>query len=221
MLSLPIVNFTVDQKKFKRHSELFGGDCKRGLIVGPSGSGKTNVMLTLLLSSNGLRFFNVYLCSQSSYQPKYIFLRETLEDISGCCFYSFSDPETFVVPSDVREYSIVIFDDVSSESHSVIKDFFAYGRHKNVDCFYLCQSYSSIPKQLIRDNCNLLVLFKQDLRNLKHIYDDHLVGDITFEDFKTICRNCWNNPHDILVIDLDCPHDNGKFRQGFDKFINI
>jgi len=36
------------------------------------------------------------------------------------------------------------------------------GKHSHVDCFYLCQSYARIPKHLIRDNANLLILFKQD-----------------------------------------------------------
>ncbi|KAL6256683.1 hypothetical protein P5V15_012802 [Pogonomyrmex californicus] len=47
------------------------------------------------------------------------------------------------------------------------------GRHSNVDCFYLCQTYARIPKHLIRDKANLLILFKQDGTNLKHVYNDH------------------------------------------------
>lgn len=220
-LSLPVENFdnSVTCQTFKRHSELFGGDCKRGLIVGPSGCGKTNVMLALLLSRNGLRYKNIYLCSKSLYQTKYEFLRDLLKDVPECGFVQCPDVDSLVAPVDVKEYSVIIFDDILPTGHNIIKDYFSYGRHKNVDCFYLCQSYSAIPKQLIRDNCNFLVLFRQDVTNLKHIYDDHVVSDMTFDKFKEICRSCWNQPHDILVVDLDCMKCSGRYRQGFDKFI--
>jgi len=46
------------------------------------------------------------------------------------------------------------------------------GRHADVDCFYLCQTYARIYKHLIRDNAKLLILFKQDSINLKHVYND-------------------------------------------------
>ncbi|KYQ48820.1 hypothetical protein ALC60_12125 [Trachymyrmex zeteki] len=41
------------------------------------------------------------------------------------------------------------------------------GRHAHVDCFYLCQTYAKISKHLIRDNANLLILFKQDKKLLR------------------------------------------------------
>ena len=52
------------------------------------------------------------------------------------------------------------------------------GRHRLIDCFYLCQTYAQIPKHLIRDNLNFLVLFRQDEMNLKHIYGDHVNTDM-------------------------------------------
>lgn len=220
-LTLPICNLHNDfaANKFKRHSELFGGECKRGLIIGSSGAGKTNVMLTLLTALNGLRFLNVYLCSNSLYQIKYEFLRQLLKPIRSCGYYEYSDVGRFLPPSKVKEYSIIIFDDIAPTEQQIIKEYFSYGRHRNVDTFLLAQSYSAISKQLLRDNCNLLVLFKQDLTNLKHIYNDHLLGDITWDDFVRICRTCWDTPHGILVIDLDCDKNNGRYRKGFDEYI--
>ena len=55
------------------------------------------------------------------------------------------------------------------------------GRHADVDCFYLCQMYAKIPKHLIRDNANLLILFKQDRINLKHVYNDHVNTDMSYD----------------------------------------
>ena len=44
----------------------------------------------------------------------------------------------------------------------------------HIDCFYLGQTYTRIPKHLIRDNVNFLVPSTQDEMNLKHIYGDHV-----------------------------------------------
>ncbi|KAL7298968.1 hypothetical protein TKK_0008068 [Trichogramma kaykai] len=58
------------------------------------------------------------------------------------------------------------------------------GRHKNVDSFYLCQSYAHVPKHLVRDNVNLLVIFRQDDVDLRHIYNDHVNTDMSYPVFK-------------------------------------
>ena len=64
----------------------------------------------------------------------------------------------------------MIFDDIACEKQDNVIPFFCMGRHNNVDSFYLNQSYASIRKHLIRENVSLLVLFKPDEMNLKHIY---------------------------------------------------
>lgn len=93
------------------------------------------------------------------------------------------------------------------------------GRHKLVDCFYLCQTYTRIPKHLIRDNANLLILFKQDNLNLKHVYTDHVGMDMSYEQFGTICSYCWRAKYGFLVINKDCYLNEGRYRKGFDNFI--
>ena len=63
----------------------------------------------------------------------------------------------------------LVFDDVACDKQDAIREYFMIDRHADVDCFYLCQMYAKVPKHLIRDNENLLILFKQDGNNLKHI----------------------------------------------------
>jgi hypothetical protein len=84
-----------------------------------------------------------------------------------------------------------------------MRERFSMGRHKNIDCFYLCQTDSRIPKQLIRDNANLLILFKHDNLNLRHIYEDNVSADLTFDRFKEMCSLCWKNCYDFLVFDRE------------------
>lgn len=220
-LSLPIINYDqlTSKSHFSRHSALFGGECKRGLIVGASGCGKTNVMLSLLLSSSGLRFLQVYIISKSLCQDKYDYLRRLLLPLKEIGYFEFDDVNKVTPPSDVKQFSTIIFDDIACDIQSPIKQYFSFGRHKNVDCFYLSQTYTTIPKQLVRDNSNLLILFHQDPTNMKHIYDDHVIGDMTFDAFQNLCHCCWQDKYGILVIDKDCPLDRGRYRKGFDQYI--
>ena len=93
------------------------------------------------------------------------------------------------------------------------------GHHKNVDSFYLCQSYAQVSKHLVRDNLNLLVLFQQDDLNPRHIFNDHVNTDMSFEDFKKLCSHCWNDErHGFVVIDKTNNINSGRYRKGFDQF---
>ena len=152
----------------------------RALIVGPSNCGKTNAMLSLLLNPNGLKFENIYIYSKSLYQPKYEYLKELIRPIKGMELYTFSANENVITPDEAKPRSIFIFDDVICDKQSTIRDYFCMGRHKQIDCFYLSQTYTKIPKHLIRDNANMLIIFKQDEMNLKHIFNDHVFGDFEF-----------------------------------------
>ena len=67
------------------------------------------------------------------------------------------------------------------------------GRHKKIDCFYLCQTYAHVPKHLVRDNVNFLAIFRQDEVNLNHIYYDHVNTDMTYIQFKELCSKWWRD----------------------------
>lgn len=220
--TLPITNHDSKStiKKYPKHGILLGG-CKRGLIVGGSGSGKTNVIISLLEHPNGLRFENVYLWSKTLFQPKYDYLRKLLTPITGLGYYEYNESSEIISPNEAKQNSVIIFDDVVCDNQSVIRDYYCFGRHKNNDCFYLCQTYSSIPKQLIRDNANFIVVFKQDATNLKHIYDDHVNVDMSFEQFRKFCSHCWKDQYGFLVVDKDAEINFGRYRKGFDCFINV
>lgn len=203
----------------RRHGSLLP-DSIRGLVCGPSNCGKTNAVLCLLLDPNGLRFRNVYLYSKTPFQPKYRALGEILAKIRGMGYFVYSDKAEIMRPSEAKPDSVFIFDDVACESQSVIRDYFSMGRHSSVDSFYLCQTYSRVPKQLVRDNANFIVLFRQDQTNLKHAYDDHVNTDMTFDEFKKMCALCWrNDKHAFLVVDKDSGMNEGRYRSGFDTYI--
>ena len=109
----------------------------------------------------------------------------------------------------------MIFDDLLLERQEC---YYIRGRHSNVDCFYLSQNYFKLPRQTIRENANFICLFPQDLKNINHIYNDHVREDMSKEEFKKFCRECWKRPHGFAVIDLTSKKDAGKYRDGFDNF---
>lgn len=208
------------KKKKRKHGILLPNSI-RGIIVGPSNCGKTNVMISLLEHPQGLQFENVYIYSKSLYQPKYEYLRKIISSIAGLGYYTFSNNCDVISLDEAKQNSVFIFDDVACEKQDNVRSYFCMGRHRDIDSFYLCQTYTHIPKHLIRDNANLFVVFKQDDLNLKHIYNDHVNSDMSFEEFRNMCAECWKDAYGFLVINKDSPLDNGRYRKGFDIFIKL
>lgn len=205
-------------KTHARHSELLP-NIVRCIICGPSNCGKTNLLIGLLIHENGLKFQNVYVYSKTLHQLKYRFLESVLQRVPGISFQKYHGNEDVLSVQDAKPNSVIIFDDVACENQSNMRDYFAMGRHKNIDCFYLNQTYSKVPKQLVRDNANLIVLFKQDEINLKHIYEEHVNTDMTWAQFREMCSKIWREPYNFLVINKDCSKNNGCYRNKFDTFV--
>ncbi|XP_071054932.1 putative leucine-rich repeat-containing protein DDB_G0290503 [Onthophagus taurus] len=177
----------------RRHGEQLPNTI-RAIIAGPSNCGKTNVMLSLLFDPNGLKFENVYVYSKSLYQPKYKFLEHILNAVKGVRYFPYKENDEVIEPNKALPNSVFIFDDVSLSNQKIIQQFYSMGRHNSVDSFYLAQSYSKVPKQLIRDNVNLMILFKQDACNLKHVFLNHVDPDMRFEDFHSMSRVVMEKP---------------------------
>ena len=201
----------------QRHGRLLP-NAIRCIICGPSNCGKTNVLISLLESPHGVRFANVYVYSKSLQQPKYRYLEDLLAPLDGIGYFTFSENSAVIPPNEALPNSIFVFDDVACDKQDTIREYFAMGRHSNVDCFYLCQTYAKIPKHLIRDNANLLLLFKQDGTNLRHAYNDHVNTDMSYDDFCALCRACWQRKYGFVVIDKDSALRNGRYRRGFNEF---
>ena len=112
----------------------------------------------------------------------------------------------------------MIFNDLLLEKQHTCESYDIRGRNSNVDCFYLSQNYFKLPRQTIRENANFICLFLQDLKNITHIYSDHVGEDMPEKEFRKFCRKCWEKLHGFAVIDLTSKKDEGKYRAGFDNF---
>lgn len=208
-------------KQMKRHGQLLPNTL-RCIICGPSNCGKTNVLLSLIESPNGLRFKNVYLYSKTLGQDKYKYLESILKPIKGMGYYTFSTNDEVIPPREAKPNSLMIFDDVICDKQNNIREYFCLGRHNGIDSFYLSQTYTRIPKHLIRDNANFIILFKQDETNLRHVYNDYSIScDMKYEQFRDMCNKCWCEKYGFVIIDLDSDVNRGRYRKGFDNFVKL
>lgn len=66
----------------------------------------------------------------------------------------------------------------------------------------------------------MILIFRQDSLNLKHIFEDHVAPDVKFEKFCEMCSLAWNaNVFGCLMINKECDIDKGRYRVGFDNYI--
>jgi len=85
------------------------------------------------------------------------------------------------------------------EKQNKFETYYIRGKHSNLDCFYLCQNYFILPRQTIRENANLIVLKKQDLKHIKHIHNDHDVTICQKMSSEISTKNCGIN---LTVLSL-------------------
>ena len=110
----------------------------------------------------------------------------------------------------LRNKNLMVFDDLLLEKQNTWESYYVRGIHSNVDCFYLAQNYFKLPRQTIRENANFICLFPQDLKNLNHIFDDHVGSDMTKEEFRQSCKTSWEKQHGFVIIDLSSTKHDGK-----------
>ena len=89
-----------------------------------------------------------------------------------------------------------------SKEESKINMFFTRGRHNNIDIYYISQSYFHLTKNTIRNNSNIILLFKQTLEDIILLFHDIAGSDLNLEEWKQLCRKCWENEYDYLQIDI-------------------
>ena len=164
----------------------------RTLIIGFSNCGKTYLMNHILLQKQE----PIFKTTKSLNQYPNI-KAQTSDEIQ---------------PLNEYENSVVVFDDMLlSKQESNIDLFFTRGRHKNIDIYYISQGYFHLPKNTIRVNSNIIILFKQTLRDIILLFHDIAGLDINLEEWKQLCRKPWENDYDYLQIDRLAKIGNGRY----------
>ena len=137
----------------------------RCLIVGSSGCGKTTLLLNFIYK-DWVPFKNLYVFSKSLEQDSYKKLQERYKnvekEINQQISYFYADCEDLIKVDECKQNSLIIFDDCLLENQDIIKEYFVRGRHKNISSIYLSQCYSMVDLRVIRNNLNMIIIFKQN-----------------------------------------------------------
>ena len=123
------------------------------------------------------------------------------------------DPKTL----DSRLKNLLILDDCYLGKQSKAQAYYTRGRHQGCDCLYISQNYFALPRNSVRENSNLIILFPQNSKSVEHIYRDHCT-DISFQEFKELCDTIWATKFNFITIDLTSTPLNGKYRKNLDTF---
>ena len=104
-----------------------------------------------------------------------------------------------IKPINKHKGPIVMFDDMlGARNSSQIDEFFAKGRHEDINVLYISQSYFGLPRQSIRNNSDRLILFKQTIRDVQNMYYDNGAYDKKYDEFKEMCQKTWSQRFNYL-----------------------
>lgn len=132
----------------------------------------------------------------------------------------YDDFDSIPDPSDINcnMKSLFIFDDIMLEKRqSKVEDFYTRGRHNNCNSIYISQNYYKLPRQTIRTNVNVLILFHQSKKDLQHIYDDYISKDMSWEEFKEYTDSIFSEDFSFLVINKSFQIFDGKYIKNFNE----
>ena len=169
----------------------------RTLLVGPSFSGKTYLMLKILSRIPNRDIYIITKSPPEQYSNTKIKIKEISDEVK---------------PLNEYENGVIVFDDILGSSNSkYIDQFFISGRHNNLDIYYLSQSYFDLPKRTIRNNSNKIILFNQTLKDIENIYRDAGGHDMSYYEFKQLCKKSWEEEYNYLCIDRSKKKDQGRY----------
>jgi len=137
-----------------------------------------------------------------------------------CKVYYFEDSESIPDPQDVdkKEKNLFIFDDIMTDKNqSKAEDFYTRGRHNNTSSIYISQNYFKLPRQTIRANVNVLILFSLPKRDLNHIYSEFISNDMEWVEFLNFSDSVWKEQHSYIIINKDLSPSEGKYQANFNR----
>ena len=182
----------------RKTDNVYTENSNRTLLGGCSFSGKTYLMLKILSRIPPER--NIYLITRSPPEQcstSKIKIKELSDEIK---------------PLNEYENAVIVFDDVLGSSNSkYIDQFFIRGRHNNLDIYYLSESYFELPKRTIRNNTNKVFLFNPTLKDIENICRDIGGYDMSFGEFKELCRKSSKEDYNYLCIDRSKKKDQGRY----------
>ena len=190
----------------------------RVCIVGASGSGKTTSLLNyLLLVPN--TFGHITIVTKQS-EPLYEFLEKKLKGKGISIIYNLDElPEPKDFPNKELQNLLIFGDQIVTKNQSKIINYFIYGRKVGcgITCFYLTQSYYSVPKTIRAQMSYLWIVKIGQKRDLNLILQDS-GGLVEKKALAELYADATKHKFDFLKINLNTVDLNKKFSKNFNDF---
>jgi hypothetical protein len=74
-----------------------------------------------------------------------------------------------------------------------------------------------LPRQTIRTNSNLFILFELIFIDVKNIHSDCIACDMPFPEFQELCNETYNVPYSFVLIKKDEHPGSGKYFKNLDQ----
>ena len=190
----------------------------RVCIVGASGSGKTTSLLNFLLISPNT-FGHITIVTKQS-EPLYEFLDKKLRSKGITILYDLDKlPEPRDFPNKELQNLIVFDDQVVTKNQSKIINYFIYGRKvgSGITCFYLTQSYYSVPKTIRAQLSYLWVVKVGQKPDLNLILTDS-GGLVEKKVLAELYQDATREKFNFLKINLNTIDMDKKFSKNFNDF---
>ena len=206
-------------------------------IVGKTGCGKSTLLVDLLLDDYGgerlLTYSRIIILAPAdtftsdSYQKLKI---ECENRKTNCIFHEVDIAEGKPIPNpntitETEGRTIIVFDDLmlanDRTSQNTIGKYFTAGRRR-FDCFFLSQNYTNIPLRTVRENLNMLIVYKQSKRVIQQIYERFFDGENTKQNwlkFRNFVIEGTQDPFSYITIvaDRESTSETGMLRYGLDR----
>lgn len=203
------------------------------LVVGPSRCGKTNVILNLLTKWYSTAFDEVYLFSESAYQPSSGWLKMiedgVIEEENVVDSYKTADSkigslieQQKQMPKDQRRTVLVILDDMARESKKStnLEALYTRGRHFNISTILLSQKFKDVASSN-RNNATSVILYKPQQNMELDALTEAFAGLMPQNEFKNMLKEVTRQRFCFLFINQLEPDENKKFRKNFDTEIDV
>jgi len=110
--------------------------------------------------------------------------------------------------------NLMIFDDIMSDKNQdPASNYFTRGRTANCDSIYLSQNYTKLPLHTVISNSYIMIFYKSSPLVVDQLFRNYVSVDMTLTEFRQLCKDCWAEKFNYLVIDLTPDYESGhKYR---------
>jgi hypothetical protein len=193
------------------------------LFIGKPKSGKTSLLYSFFKSKKLFKkvFHNIYVFqparSRQSMSDK---LFDTLPEdqlYEELDYENLNEVMAKCKASDAKENNAILFDDMGAylkdtEILKLLKELIMNRRHLHVSCFFLSQTYKSVPKE-IRKLFSNIFLFRVSKHELEDVFSELI--EQRKDDVLAISKLVFDKPFQYLFINTDTQ----RLFKGFDEII--